>query len=261
MSRINALSINPGRVPEAAELILGQLAVNAADGRIYLELVSGLIICVGADITQFATSEDVQNIDLSAYALQTTVTQALTGLAQQLGALSQALSGKAPTVHGHAIADVVQLGDTLSTMQGQINGKQPTGNYAAAAHSHPIDQVDGLQTAINNIIATLQTKQPAGNYQPAGSYAGATGVPGNFTANVLLSSNHIQAGAGTSYRIGTDVVMRVPNRNGWQQPTGPRATGAFNTSAVTLNELAKRVASMIDELRWHGILSQYGTTI
>lgn len=261
MSRINALSINPGRVPEAAELILGQLAVNAADGRIYLELVSGLIICVGADISQFATTDDIENIDLSPYALQATVTQALAGLAQQLGLLSQALSGKASTVHGHAISDVVSLGSTLSTMQGAIEGKQPAGNYAATAHNHSIGAVDGLQTAIDNIIAALQTKQPAGNYQTAGNYAGVAGVTGNFTANVLISNNHVVAGTGSSFRIGTDVVMRVPNRNGWQTPTGPRATGAFNTSAVTLNELAKRVGSIIDELRWHGILSQYGNTI
>jgi hypothetical protein len=207
------------------------------------------------------TFPNLPRLKISPYALQATVTQALTGLAQQVGLLSQALSGKAATVHGHQIADVAQLGTTLSTMQGEINTKQPTGNYAAAAHGHPIAAVDGLQTAIDNIIATLQTKQPAGNYQLAGNYAGIAGVAGNFTANVLISNNHVVAGTGTSFRIGTDVVMRVPNRNGWQTPTGPRATGAFNTSAVTLNELARRVGSIIDELKWHGILSQYGTTI
>jgi hypothetical protein len=218
MSRINALSVNPGRVPEAAELILGQLAVNAADGRIYIELVSGLIICVGADISGFATAEDLENIDLSGYALQATVTQALTGLSQQLATLSQALSGKAALTHGHSITDVAELGNTLSTMQGQINGKQPAGNYALF-----------------------------------------TGVSGTFTVNVLASNNHIIAG--TEYRIGTDRIARIPNRNGWQNPTGPISTAAFNSQSVTLTELAKRVSAVIQELRYHGLLSTYGTTI
>jgi hypothetical protein len=226
MSRINALSTKAGLVPEAAELILGQFAINAADGRIYIESVSGLIICVGADISQFATAEDIESIDLTPYALQATVTQALTGVAQQLATLSQALSAKAASIHGHAIADVAELGTTLSTMQQGINGKQPTGNYAAAAHNHPITQVDGLQTAIDGIIASLQGKQPVGNYQPAGDYAAAahihsfsqitglqqtldgkastSGVGGSWACNSLTVASAIVGGsyiaAGVGYR-------------------------------------------------------------
>ncbi len=189
-SRINALSINPGRIPEAAELILGQLAVNAADGRIYMELVSGAIICIAADVSQFARTEDVEDIDLSGYALQATVTQALTGIAQQLATLSQALSGKAALTHGHAIADVAELGNTLSTMQGQINGKQPSGNYALSTGVSGTFTANVL-TANNHIVAGTEFRvgtdkvsvaPPRWGWQtPTGSYSTATFTPQSIT--------------------------------------------------------------------------------
>lgn len=217
-SRINAVNRTAGEAPERDELAEGQFGINLFDGKVYIQLLSGIVICVGADISQFAKTEDLQNIDLTPYALQATVTQALTGIAQQLATLSQALSGKAEVQHTHGIGEVASLGLTLSQIQAAIDGKQVAGNYA------PV-----------------------------------TGVGGTFTGNVLVSNNHIIAT--TEYRIGTDRVIRSPNRNGWQSPTGPIATGAFNTSSVTLTELAKRVGAIIQELRYHGLLSQQGVTL
>ncbi len=45
----------PGRVPRSDELVLGQLAINSADGQLYIELTSGLVVCVGTDINQLVS--------------------------------------------------------------------------------------------------------------------------------------------------------------------------------------------------------------
>jgi inactivated superfamily I helicase len=85
-----------------------QIGINVADGKLYIRLLSGVVICVGADVSGFATAADLENIDLTDYALQATLTQALTGITQQLAQLSQ----------------------TLSALQTDIDGKQQAGNYA-----------------------------------------------------------------------------------------------------------------------------------
>jgi Phage tail repeat like len=293
MSRINSLSVTPGLVPTPNKLEIAQIAINAADGKLFIKLTSGIVICVGQDITKFALSDEldaaIESIDLTPYALQATVTQALTGVAQQLATLSQVLSGKAASIHGHAIADVAELGTTLSTMQQGINGKQPAGDYAAAAHNHSMSEVTSLGLTLAQIQTAINGKQPAGNYQPTGNYAAAAhnhgfgeipglsqvldgkaaigGVSGAWSCNSLtvasaiIGGSYIAAGVGYSFRIGADTVARPPNRNGWQNPTGPIATGAFNTQSVTLPELAKRLGAVIQELRYHGLLSQYGATL
>jgi hypothetical protein len=231
MMELNAVSTVAGLKPKADTLKIGQLGLNSGDGKIYLKLNNNRILCVGWNIEYFATTDQlsaaiagIQPPDLSPYAINDDVVLAINNLAASIQALGASLQGqinqKAATVHGHGIAEIAQLGATLSTMQSGINGKQP-----------------------------------------AGSYAPLPGVTGGWSCQTLIASNYIQAGTNSTFRIGTDVVARVPNRNGWQSPTGPKSTAAFNTAAVTLPELAKRVAAMIDELRWHGLLSQYGNTL
>jgi hypothetical protein len=232
-SRINALSTVPDLVPQSSEVILGQFAINAADGKVYLKKTSGQMICIGADVGQFASEQDLQSaiagLDLSDYALTADVAQSLATVAQELQGLAEALAGKAPVAHTHPITEVAQLGATLSGLQASINA---------------------LNTQITNGLASKA------------GIAGVTGaftVGNNFQANVVASNNHIIAG--TSYRVGTNNVVRAPNPQGWQNPTGPQSTAAFNSSAVTLNELARRVAAIQSQLIYHGLLSTQGTTI
>jgi hypothetical protein len=52
--------------------------------------------------------------------------------------------------HGHNISEI-------SNLQTTLDGKQPSGNYAALSHTHSISNVSGLQTALDG-------KQPSGNY-------------------------------------------------------------------------------------------------
>lgn len=229
--KLNAVSTIPGLKPKADTLDIGQLAVNSGDGKIYLKLNNNRILCVGWNIEYFATTDQlsaaiagIQQPDLSPYAINDDVVLAINNLAASIQALGASLQGqinqKAAAVHGHGIAEIASLGATLSTMQADINGKQP-----------------------------------------AGSYAPLTGVTGIWNCGPIVSGGYIAAGAGYNFRIGTDNVLKTPNRTGWQNPLGPVSTASFNTQSVSLNDLAKRVGAIIQELRYHGILSTYGTTI
>jgi hypothetical protein len=55
--------------------------------------------------------------------------------------------------HDHGI-------DQVTGLQAQLDGKQPSGSYAAALHAHAITDVSGLQAALDG-------KQPQGSYAPA----------------------------------------------------------------------------------------------
>jgi hypothetical protein len=73
--------------------------------------------------------------------------------------LQTALDGKQPSgsyaasVHSHVIGDTTGL-------QAALDGKQAAGSYAASAHLHIIDNVTGLQTALDG-------KQASGSYAAA----------------------------------------------------------------------------------------------
>lgn len=203
---IPAKLIQAGETPLPGDFVgVGELISNAADGRLFLKLVTGEVVEIGGDLR-----EALAAIDLA--------------------------------------------------------------NYAPLAHAHQINQVDGLQAAIDAIVAELQGKQPSGDYATLtqlntglSGKAGLSGVSGaftvgnNFSANVVSANNHIIAG--TTYRIGTTTVLRLPTQQGWQNPTGPISTATFHPSTATLLDVAKRLAGIQAQLISHGILSTQGTTI
>lgn len=83
-------------------------------------------------------------------------------------------------------------------------------------------------------------------------------TPTSLTGSTTISAGtSITAGttvnAGTAYQVsGTQVVgTRI---TGWGVPTGSTSRGAFNTATVTTADLAARVASLINDLKTHGLL-------
>lgn len=245
MSRINSVSTTKGLIPLPEELNIGQIAINLYDGLLYIKTKSGVVICVGADVTQFATVSELQQsiggIDLSAYALTATVTQSLATIGQQLQVLADAITGKAALSHGHGIAEIAGLGANLSGLAAEIATKQPAGNYQPAG--------------------SYATQTDLSGKAPIGGVSGTWTVGGVLTANVLKSDNYIAAGPNTTIRIGTATVLKAPQAQGWQNPTGAISTATFNSASVTLNELAKRVGAIQTALIYHGILATTGTTI
>ena len=81
----------------------------------------------------------------------------LTDIKQKVGTNTTAISGKAPTVHTHVIADVSGLGTALSNIENELNGldtrivevETALPGKAALVHTHAIAEVTGLQTALN----------------------------------------------------------------------------------------------------------------
>jgi hypothetical protein len=58
---------------------------------------------------------------------------------------------------------------------------------------------------------------------------------------------------GGFYRV--DAVKVVGNRvTGWGAPSGTASRAAFDTSTVTLSQLAQRLKALIDDLRGHGLI-------
>ena len=89
----------PGKLPTTADLALGEIAINTADGRIYIKRsVSGVesIEQIGGVRTVAGKSGDV--------------TLAIADVAS----LQPLLDGKAPAAHAHAISDVNNLQSSLN---------------------------------------------------------------------------------------------------------------------------------------------------
>lgn len=80
-----------------------------------------------------------------------------------------------PSAHGHVIADVTGL-------QTALDGKQPSGSYAAASHAHTIANITDWPSAVSAIEVgyldgvTSGIQSQINGKQPSGSYATISGV-------------------------------------------------------------------------------------
>ena len=129
----------PGNVPQSNELIFGQIGINYADGKLFIKKLDGSIICIGADISQFALVGAVGQIP------NATISAALAALTAHIqatdphpqyatdGDLAAALASKAAAVHSHQTADIADLAAQLASK-------------AAAVDTHPASDITGLST-------------------------------------------------------------------------------------------------------------------
>ena len=144
--------------------------------------------------------------------------------------LTAGLAGKADTTHGHAIADVTGL-------QGALDGKQPSGSYAASAHTHtladvtdysapdlygyvvttdprlsddrdptahahPISDVTGLQSALDGKAAT-------GHTHTAGDITSGTLAAAQLPAASATASGIVELATTAEATTGTDATRAV----------------------------------------------------
>lgn len=112
--------------------------------------------------------------------------------------------------HNHSIANV-------SGLQTALDGKQPSGSYAALSHNHVIADVTGLQTALDG-------KQPSGSYA-ASSHTHTSSSITDFNSSVsgLLSVKNISA---SSY---INIVSNTGNYT--ISVTGLQPSGSYASSA------------------------------
>ncbi|KAM3099553.1 hypothetical protein ACKFKG_03180 [Phormidesmis sp. 146-35] len=163
--------LKPGRVPRSDELVVGQLAINAADGKLFIELLDGSVICVGVDIGGFVSQE--------------TLSAAL--LAFQ-SATNEALATKANTSHTHEIAHIGTLSDLLNGKANQADMTAALNQKANADHTHPT-------TAIA--------------WGAPGAIGATTPNSGRFTTLTITSNaNTVSTTTGAFFCLGGAVISR-----------------------------------------------------
>jgi hypothetical protein len=116
----------------------------------------------------------------------------ITGTLSDQMDLNSALSGKAASVHGHAIADVTGL-------QTALDGKQASGSYANSSHGHVIGDTTGLQAALDAKQATLVSGTNIKTINGAsvlgsGDLAISANIDGGSAASVYGGSSTIDGG-------------------------------------------------------------------
>ena len=172
-----------GKVPTAADLALGEIAVNTTDGKLYLKKSDGgeFIVEVGPVVSVAGRTGAVAlaKADVGLGSVDNT-----SDAAKPISTAAQAaLDGKAASVHGHPIADVTGLQTALDAKaplaspaltgtptaptqaQGNNSTRLATTAYvdtlgatkAASAHTHAISEVTSLQTTLDGKAALSHT--------------------------------------------------------------------------------------------------------
>ncbi|KAM3102901.1 hypothetical protein ACKFKH_31020, partial [Phormidesmis sp. 146-20] len=155
----------PARVPRADELVIGQLSINAADGKLFIKLTDGRVVCVGIDINQLVTDSSLAAFFSN---LQTAVNEALSLKASSLevSELQAAINGK-PSFSD--IADIEELETALNGLNATIAGKPSfsdieelettlNGLNATIAGKPSFSDIEELETTLNGLNATIAGK-------------------------------------------------------------------------------------------------------
>jgi hypothetical protein len=210
-----------GEVPDAATLGEGEIAINLADGILYIRGSSGAVVAAGGSTAnQVVSSGGLANLtsgqqDEVVVGTIVTTTDGRRWVYKGEGSKTQEASyieladitpvwsviadkpaTFTPATHSHSISDV-------SGLQTAIDGKQASGSYAAASHTHAISDVTNLQTSLDGKAATSHTHTISSvtNLQ--------TSLDGKVSSALPWASTHTSAN-GTQYNVG-DLVYSSGN--------------------------------------------------
>ena len=229
-----------GKVPTAADLALGEIAVNTTDGKLYLKKSDGgeFIVEVGPVVSVAGRTGAVTlakaDVGLSNADNTADATKPISTAAQA------ALDGKAAAVHGHAIADVTGLQTALDAKaplaspaltgtptaptqtQGNNSTRLATTAYvdtlgatkAASAHTHAISEVTSLQTSLD---AKAPLASPALTGTPtapsASAYADSTQIATTAQVFDTVTTVPENAQTGTAYTLALADAGRMVTLN------------------------------------------------
>ena len=203
-------SRTPGEVPDAATLGEGEIAINLADGLLYIKGSSGAVVQAGGGSSgpnQVVSSGGIANLTSGQQGeveIGTIVTTTdgrrwvykgegsktseasyieLADITPVWSVIADKPSVFAPDTHSHSIGDVTNL-------QTSLNGK------AASSHSHAISDVTGLQTALDG-------------KQVSGSYAAATHTHAISSVTNLQTSLDAKVSSVTTGITGADQITNM----------------------------------------------------
>ena len=142
------------------------------------------------------------------------------------------------------LAATSSYGYTLTNSVGDRD--QPAGRIAASV----VSNVDGSEDVTIDVFP-----QVAGNDEELAAISLGNGVVGrDGTASpVFLAFQGFGTYNTRSYFV-NNVQVIGGRATGWGAPTGTATRAAFNTTTVTLPQLAERVKALIDDLASHGII-------
>jgi len=190
-------SRTPGEVPDPATLAEGEIAINLADGLLYIKSGTGAVVQAGGGgSNQVVSSGGIANLTSAQQgevAVGTIVTTTdgrrwvyrgegsktseasyieLADITPVWSVIADKPTTYAASTHTHSISDVTNLQTELSGkaaashshgiadvtgLQTALDGKQASGSYAAASHTHSISDVTNLQTSLDAKVSSVTT--------------------------------------------------------------------------------------------------------
>lgn len=122
--------------------------------------------------------------------------------------LTNALKGKADTSHTHEISNV-------NGLQAALNGKQPSGSYAASEHTHQIADVENLQTALDGKAGSSHSHTIADVTELQTTLDGKipkTGSAGTLkTTETIATASTVNASSARSMSLASGGSLTVSN--------------------------------------------------
>lgn len=138
----------------------------------------------------------------------------------------------------------ISLGNNLNSEYGQSSIEIPTNTLYGGGYQHHtgIKLVCGEMSEWGTAKFKIHVSNNWGTYNPIPCFS-VGDVGGTFLGSVKA----------TSFSVGNNQVVSS-RRTGWGVPTGTATRTTFETSTVTLSQLAERVKALIDDLTTHGLI-------
>ncbi len=150
----------------------------------------------------------------------------------------------------YCIAGVTEPGE-WETGEGEIGSGDALVRtpLASSAGGGAVDFSPGLKTVALIAAAAWFTGQ-----EEAVTIGDVAGLQSALDGKAALAGAAF-TGALTAPGLTVGGVQVVGNRaTGWGAPTGTANRAAFDTGAISINQLAQRVKALIDDLRGHGLI-------
>ncbi|MBN2118516.1 MAG: hypothetical protein JW730_18225 [Anaerolineales bacterium] len=153
---------------------------------------------------------------------------------------------------------------TLSAIKadlGSITAGTVTGGtiQTAASGDRVVLDVNGLRVYYNNtlifeVAPGIRTNETYAKYLVSDiATVGALNFEDNIPGSLDAASGNLNWGDGYTFQINGTQVLQA-RITGWTAPTGTATRSTFDTSTVTLENLAQRVKALIDDLITHGLI-------
>lgn len=212
-----------------------------------LDLITGATIADSGDGTRLSVTRATD----SATGYESKVTgDTVARLAVSAGGALQWGSGAANSDHRlqrTSYAGKVQLG--LSDPDSAIGG----GIVATAIGLSTTARAQfAIRLSTDTDYRVILTNSPDGSAGSGGLLFG----PGTASPDVMLyrsATNHLSLGSGDVLAVGGTQVLTA-RQTGWSAASNTKARTTFDTTTVTLPNLAARVGALIDDLITHGII-------